>query len=75
MPVESLRVLFAVTDCKRDQRRLARLKRWCEEEGGRSLFWFVDRAGLDAGDVLGEPDWLVAGEDAPRRLPLLGLEG
>lgn len=69
LPAQSLRVLFAVTDRRRDPRRLDRLKAWCEEERGRSLFWFVDRAGLE-GDVLEDPVWLMASENEARRLPL-----
>lgn len=70
LPAASLRVLFAVTSCGRDGERLAHLKRWCEEEGGRSLFWFVSRDGLDTGDVLGPPVWWVAGSPDPVRLVL-----
>jgi hypothetical protein len=69
LPAESLRVVFAVTDGARDPRRLTHLKRWCEEEGGRSLFWFVDRNGLQE-DVLASPVWWVAGDDEKRRLAL-----
>lgn len=69
LPAVSLRVLFAVTDCSRDRQRLERLKRWCEEEGGRSLFWFLDRDGL-AGDVLRDPVWWVAGSPDRTVLPL-----
>jgi hypothetical protein len=70
LPAESLRVLFAITDCRRDRRRLEHLKEWCQEEGGRSLFWFVDRDGLDA-DVLTAPVWSVAGSEQQCTLPLL----
>jgi hypothetical protein len=69
LPSESLRVVFAVTDCTRDTRRLAHLKRWCEEEGGRTLFWFADRNGLEE-DVLAAPVWWVAGDEQRHRLAL-----
>jgi hypothetical protein len=71
LPAESLRVLFAVTDCARDARRLEHLKSWAEEEGGRSLFWFIDRDGLDE-DVLTAPAWRVAGRVERLALPLGG---
>lgn len=69
LPSDSFRVVFAVTDTKRDPRRLERLKEWCEEGGGRSLFWFLDRAGLNA-NVLRDRVWRTAGETIPTRLPL-----
>ena len=70
LPAASLRVLFAITSWDRDGQRLAHLKRWCEEEGGRSLFWFVDGRHLAAADVLVDPVWLVAGRNEPLKLPL-----
>ncbi len=70
LPAESLRVVFAVTASRRGEDRLARLKRWCEEEGGRTLFWFVDKDGLDAGDILAGPVWWVAGQAERLSLPL-----
>jgi hypothetical protein len=74
LPVASFRVLVAVTDSRRDPQRLARLKAWCEDEGGRSLFWFAGRAPLDA-DILSEPIWEVAGETGCRRLALGSDDG
>jgi hypothetical protein len=68
---DSFRVIFAVTDEKRDAKRLQRLKEWCEDERGGSLFWFVDREGLGA-DILSEPVWLVAGRDDRVKLTLSG---
>jgi len=70
LPAASLRVLFAITHCGRDDQRLAHLKRWCEEEAGGSLFWFVGRDGLKAEDLLDAPVWLVAGRPEPLKLPL-----
>lgn len=70
LPATSLRVLFAVTSCGRDGQRLNHLKRWCEEEAGGSLFWFVGRDGLEAEEVLDAPVWLVAGRAEPVRLAL-----
>lgn len=69
LPARSLRVIFAVTDNGRDAERLERLKKWCEEEGGRSLFWFVDRAAL-AFDVLVDSVWRTAGNATIGKLPL-----
>jgi hypothetical protein len=70
LPVESLRVLVAVTECSRDPERLVHLKSWCEHEGGRSLFWFVDGSDLSTENVLSESIWRVAGEEGQRPLPL-----
>lgn len=69
LPTQSFRVIFAVTGTTRDPKRLEHVKRWCEEEGGGSLFWFINREGLDA-DALDSPVWWVAGDRSPRRLPL-----
>jgi hypothetical protein len=71
LPAASFRAMFVVTDYRRDALRLERLKRWCEEEGGGNLFWFLGRAGLE-GDVLGDAAWVVAGENEPARLELSG---
>jgi len=65
----SLRVLFVVARNDRDPHRLARVKRWCEAEGGRSLFWFVDASEANEHTVLTEPIWQVAGRAG--RYPLL----
>lgn len=55
----SLRVLFVVTDSRRDPSRLERIRRWTELANGGSLFWFVD---LDRLDDLSfhTPVWQVA---------------
>jgi hypothetical protein len=60
---DSLRVLFVIGSTARDRHRLERAKRWCEAEGGRSLFWFADGTELSEGNVLTEPIWHVAGRD------------
>ncbi len=60
---DSLRVLFVVGSKERDRHRLARIKRWTESEGGRSLFWFADAAEITERTVLTEPVWQVAGRD------------
>jgi len=71
LPAQSFRVLVAVTDTRRDARRVEHLKGWCEEVGGGSLFWFVDRSGLES-DVLADAVWHVAGGSGTRTLPLSG---
>ena len=58
---ESLRVLFVIASTKRDPRRLARIKHWCEAEGGRSLFWFCPLDAVTAASILEAPIWEVAG--------------
>jgi hypothetical protein len=59
----SLRVLFVIDPSDRDPHRLARAKRWCEAEGGRTLFWFADASGVSEHTVFSEPIWHVAGRD------------
>jgi hypothetical protein len=66
---ESLRVLFVVADSHRDPHRLARIKAWCEAEGGRSLFWFSSLDRLNNDGIFTEPVWQVAGRDG--RYPIL----
>ncbi len=61
--IDSLRVLFVIAPNDRDPHRLARVKRWCEAEGGRSLFWFAHMADLDEQTVFRTPIWNVAGRD------------
>jgi hypothetical protein len=61
LPAESLRVVFAVTASRRGEDRLALLKRWCEEEGGRSLFWFLEGKDVAGEDILSAPVWRVGG--------------
>ena len=63
-------MLTVVTSGKSPSRRLISLKSACEAVGGASLFWFTDRVGLDADDVLRDSVWFVAGSDSIRVLPL-----
>lgn len=65
---DSLRVLFIIASTARDRHRLERTKRWCEAEGGRSLFWFADASELTERNVLTEPVWQVAGRDGRHSL-------
>ncbi|HXG37042.1 MAG TPA: replication-relaxation family protein [Dehalococcoidia bacterium] len=60
---KSLRVLFVVEPNKRDPHRLARIKRWCEAEGGRSLFWFASNDHVSEISIFDEPVWQVAGRE------------
>lgn len=60
---DSLRVLFVVAANHRDPHRLDRIRRWCEAEGGRSLFWFADAVGINEHTVLTEPIWWIAGRE------------
>lgn len=60
---DSLRVLFVVASNRRDPYRLARIKRWCEAEGGRSLFWFADSGDVTGESVFSGPIWHVAGRE------------
>jgi len=60
---DSLRVLFVVANNARDPYRLSRIKRWCETEGGRSLFWFADSGDVTGESVFSGPIWHVAGRD------------
>ena len=60
---DSLRVLFVIAPNNRDPHRLERAKRWCEAEGGRSLFWFARASEMDEHNVLTEPVWHVAGRE------------
>ena len=65
---DSLRVLFVVASTKRDPYRLQRVKRWCESEGGRSLFWFADSRDITKDTIVDEPVWYVAGRDGQHKL-------
>lgn len=58
---ESLRILFVIASTHRDRNRLERTKRWCEAEGGRSLFWFADAADITENTIFTQPAWHVAG--------------
>lgn len=69
LPCESFRVLTVVTATSATT-RLQRLKTLCESVGGRSLFWFTDRTGVDAADILAEDNWSVAGAQELRSLAL-----
>ena len=57
---DSLRVLFVVSG-RNPRERVERLKRWCEAEGGRSLFWFAEKDVLDRSDLRCDPIWKVGG--------------
>ena len=59
--VDSLRVLFVVSGRPSRPARARRLREWCEAEGGRSLFWFMEHDHLAAADILSDPIWEVAG--------------
>jgi len=66
---QSLRVLFVVADnSPRDPSRLVRIRNWCFDAKGRSLFWFAQLSDLDASTVLRGPLWSVAGTDTSGRL-------
>ena len=65
---DSLRVIFVVSG-REPRGRVQRLKRWCEEERGRSLFWFAEKEAFDRSDPLSDPIWMVAGSSG--REPLL----
>lgn len=60
---DSLRVLFVVAQNERDPYRVARIKRWCEVEGGRSLFWFADAGDVREDSIFSGPIWHVAGRE------------
>jgi hypothetical protein len=60
---DSLRVLFVIGSTERDRHRLERVKRWCEAEGGRSLFWFASSADITDSTTFTKPIWQVAGRD------------
>ena len=60
---DSLRALFVIAPNDRDRHRLARVKRWCEAEGGRSLFWFAEAPGVTEHSLLTKPIWQVAGRE------------
>lgn len=61
--LNSLRVLFVLAPNPRDPHRLARMKRWTEAEGGRSLFWFASLDALAPMSILEARIWQVAGRD------------
>jgi hypothetical protein len=65
---DSLRVLFVIGSTKRDPDRLQRVKRWCEAEGGRSLFWFAHLGDVTKQSIFGQPVWHVAGRDGQHKL-------
>lgn len=60
---DSLRILFVIASNHRDRHRLERAKRWCEAEGGRSLFWFADSADINEATIFNEPIWQIAGRE------------
>lgn len=69
LPGPSPRVLFIVAAGVNSPARVERLIRWCEAEGGRSLFWFSEHAEIVRADIVREPLWAVAGNSV--RQPLL----
>ena len=62
------RVLFVVAAGAASASRLERLVRWCEAEGGRSLFWFAEHEDVVRSDVLRDAIWAVAGDNIRQRL-------
>lgn len=68
---DSLRVIFVVSGSN-PRGRVDRLKRWCEAEGGRSLFWFTEKETLDRSDLLCDPIWKVGGSTTREAL-LVGV--
>ncbi len=68
LPPPPPRVLFIVAAGTNSPARVERLVRWCEAEGGRSLFWFAEHASVVASDILHDPLWTVAGGSVPQRL-------
>jgi hypothetical protein len=67
-PEAALRVLFVVAAGAQSPARLERLVRWCEDEGGGSLFWFTEHARLAGCNVLRDPIWRMAGSGGLHRL-------
>lgn len=67
LPAPAPRVLFVVSGTN-SAPRVERLLRWCEGEGGRSLFWFAEHADVVSADILRDPIWTVAGGSVPQRL-------
>lgn len=61
LPSPAPRVLFIVAAGTNSPARVERLVRWCEMEGGRSLFWFAEHADVVSADILRDPLWIVAG--------------
>ncbi len=68
MGTQSLRVLFLISDARRDPRRLDRIREWTERAGGGTMFWFGRLEGLTSESVLERPVWVVAGHDATAAL-------
>lgn len=62
------RVLFVVAAGATSASRLERLVRWCEADGGRSLFWFAQHDAVVRNDILRDAIWAVAGDAVPQRL-------
>ena len=69
----SLRVLTVVQTARRAtdekdeerkvRRRVAHIKRWTEEEGGKNLFWFAAGTDIVPDMVLSGEVWQIAGQD------------
>lgn len=68
LPDAAPRVLFVVAAGNNSAARVDRLLRWCEAEGGRSLFWFAQHADVVNSDILRDPIWVVAGGSVRQRL-------
>ena len=64
----SLRVLFVLGSASRDRYMVSRMKRWCESQGGRSLFWFADLKDIAANTILTAPIWQGAGRHSTNSL-------
>ena len=63
-----LRVLFVVTDARRDANRLKRIRVWTEAAKGSNLFWFAALDDLRSDSVLYKPRWQVARRDGVHAL-------
>lgn len=74
----SLRVLTAVAAARRAgtreeeerkiRRRVEKIKKWTEDEGGKRIFWFAGEADLGPETVLTDPVWQMAGQEGQYRL-------
>lgn len=62
------RVVFIVSDSRRDPNRLSRIKSWTEVAGGGSLFWFATLDALTVYTALHDAVWSVAGRDGKHPL-------
>jgi len=60
--------MFVVAAGATSASRLERLVRWCEADGGRSLFWFSQHEDVVRNDILRDAIWTVAGDTVLQRL-------